>query len=842
MTPSPHSLPVPEQVSGSQAPQEQGVRLGRRHTTAAGYDALRQTAVFGLGQAGVGNSAKTFWRLNQVHGFICQSCAWPNPDEDRSFAEFCENGFKAVAFEVDPKRVTREFFREHSIEDLARREEYWLGQQGRLTEPMVKREGASHYEPIGWGEAFQLIADELKALDSPDEAVFYTSGRTSNETAFLYQLFVRAYGTNNMPDCSNMCHESSSAALPPMIGIGKACVKLEDIEQTDALFILGQNPGSNHPRMMTTMQQLKENGGKIVFVNPMPETGAFRFKNPQDLLHPTKIPRFLFGLGTELSDLWLPVRINGDMAFLQGMMKEMLEHEDRAPGSVFDHDFIRLHTQDYDKVIEQLRVTSWEDIVAFSGLSREQIREAAKIAMEARKIVVAWCMGLTQHKNSVATIQEVLNFLFLRGNIGRPGAGPCPIRGHSNVQGDRTMGIWDKPKKEFLDSLEREFKFKVPREHGYDTVHAIKAMNEGRAKVFFGLGGNFVSAPADTELTAAAMRKCRLTAHVSIKLNRSHLVTGRTALILPCLGRTEIDRQGGVEQFQTVEDTMGVVNPTRGVIEPASPDLLSETAIVCGIAKATLGPQYPIDWDMYSANYDLIRDKIEAVVPGFPAFNERIRQGTFYLPNPPRDERRFETPSGKAVFMPHELSRAEVPPGHLLLTTVRSHDQFNTTIYAEDDRYRGIYNGRRVIFMNQEDLVERGLTQGEFVDITSHFKGETRFAPSFMVAPYPLPRGCAAAYYPETNVLVPIDSTADVSNCPTSKSIVITVASSADQRHPLSERLREQSLPAAAGLRRRVGLHPKQAVLAAFGLGLLAGLTLFRSGRSRGSSKGSESR
>lgn len=756
----------------------EGLKQRPRKELAAGWTAIRESAGYGVRQAGIRNSLRTFFQLNQVSGFDCQSCAWPNPQGDRSLAEFCENGFKAVAYEVDPRRLTAEFFRQHSIADLATKSDYWLGQQGRLTEPLIRRRGSTHYEPVEWAEAFSLIAGKLKALPSPDEAVFYTSGRTSNETAFLYQLFVRAFGTNNLPDCSNMCHESSSAALPPMIGIGKACVKLQDIETAEAIFIFGQNPGSNHPRMMTALQRMKEGGGKIVFVNPMPETGAFRFKNPQDLLHPARLPRFLFGGGTELSDLWLPVRINGDMAFLQGLMKEMLEQEDREPGSAFDHGFIRRHTEGYDALVAQLRRTSWDDIVAFSGLSRDQITAAARIALSARSIVACWCMGVTQHKNAVATIQDIVNFLLLRGNIGRPGAGPCPIRGHSNVQGDRTVGIWDKPQKSFLDALEREFRFKPPREPGYDTVAAIEAMQAGRVKVFFAMGGNFLSAPSDTDRTAAALRACELTAHVSIKLNRAHLVTGQTALILPCLGRTEIDRQATGPQFQTVEDTMGVVNPTRGVIEPASPHLLSETAIVAGLAKATLGPKHPVDWDACTGNYNLIRDLIEAVVPGFHSYNARIRRGTFYLPNPPRDERRFETPSGKAVFKAHALSRTETPPGHFLLTTVRSHDQFNTTIYAEDDRYRGIYNGRRVIFMNEADIEAAGFVQGQLVDLTSHFKGTQRHAKTFMIAPYPLPRGCTAAYYPETNVLVPLESTADESNSPTSKSIVITLAAS----------------------------------------------------------------
>lgn len=775
--------PLHSSTPGAQPPiLPVNTRQRKRQKLAAGWKAIQESASYGVHQAGGKNTLGTFFHLNQVDGFDCQSCAWPNPDDDRSLAEFCENGFKAVAYEVDPKQVTKEFFREHSIADLALKSDYWLGQQGRLVVPLIRRPDASHYEPIEWSEAFELIASELKSLKSPDEAVFYTSGRTSNETAFLYQLFVRVYGTNNMPDCSNMCHESTSVALPPMIGIGKACVKLEDVETADAVFILGQNPGSNHPRMLTALQRMKENGGRLVFINPMPETGAFRFKNPQDLLHPTRIPRFLFGRGTELADLWLPVRINGDMAFLQGLMKELLEHEERSPGTVFDHDFIRHHTKGFDELIDQLRGLSWETIVAYSGLSRAQILEAARIAMNAKSIVVCWCMGLTQHKNAVATIQDIINFLLLRGNIGRPGAGPCPVRGHSNVQGDRTVGIWDKPAKEFLDKLAEEFGFEPPREAGLDTVDAIKAMHEGRAKVFLALGGNFLSAPSDTEYTAAALQNCQLTAHISIKLNRAHLVTGRTALILPCLGRTEIDRQATGEQFQTVEDTMGVINPTRGVIEPTAPTLLSETAIISGIAAATLGEKNPVDWKELTGNYDLIRTKIEAVLPGFHSYNERIRLGTFYLPNPPRDERRFETESGKAVFMTHPLTRTEVPPGHLLLTTVRSHDQFNTTIYAEDDRYRGIFNGRRVIFMNEDDIKASGLVQGQLVDITSHHKGQQRHAKTFMVAPYSLPKGCAAAYYPETNVLVSIDSTAEESNTPISKSILITVSPSLETK------------------------------------------------------------
>lgn len=779
------SAPTPPPLhppAGAQPPIElEGTRITEPHHLAAGIKALAVTAGFALKHTGPVNAVRTALKLNQVDGFDCQSCAWPSPDDHRSVAEFCENGFKAVAYEATSKTIGRDFFATHSVAELAAQSDYWLGEQGRLAEPMVLRPGATHYEPIPWADAFALIGTELNALASPHEAVFYTSGRTSNETAFLYQLFIRLFGTNNLPDCSNMCHESTSVALPQVIGIGKGCVKLDDFEKADAIFVLGQNPGTNHPRMLTSLQAAKARGCKIVTVNPLAEVGSTLFKNPQDLMHPTRLGRFLFTKGSSLSDLWLPVTINGDMAFLKGLMKEMLADEERAPGSVFDHEFIRTHTQGYDALIAQLRATPWDEITAASGLSREQIRAAADIAVAAKSIIVCWCMGLTQHKNAVATIQDVMNFLLLRGNIGRPGAGPCPVRGHSNVQGDRTMGIWEKPKPEFLTKLGEVFGFNPPRADGYDTVEAIRAMRAGDAKVFFAMGGNFLSATSDTEVNAEAMRNCRLTAHVSIKLNRSHVVHGRTALILPCLGRTEVDVQASGEQFQTCEDSMGIVNPTRGNLKPVSPHLLSETAIVAGIAKATLGAKHGIDWDTYTGNYDLIRDKIEAVVPGFKNFNQRIRQGIFYLPNAPRDERRFPTATGKAMFTAHPLTRVAIPAGHFLLMTMRTHDQFNTSIYGLDDRYRGIYNGRRVIFMNPDDVRELGLVQGQLVDLTSHFQGQQRHANSFMVAPYDIPRRCTATYFPEGNVLVPLDSTADLSGTPTSKSVIITIKASADQ-------------------------------------------------------------
>jgi len=743
--------------------------------------AMYQTARFAVREMGVVRGVKTLLNANQKTGFDCQSCAWPSPDGDRQVAEFCENGAKAIADEATTKRVTPEFFREHSLDDLRARTDHWLGQQGRLTQPMVKRAGATHYEPISWDDAFALIAAELNALPSPNAAAFYTSGRTSNEAAFLYQLFAREFGTNNLPDCSNMCHESSGAAMNETLGVGKGCVKLEDFDHADAIFIIGQNPGTNHPRMLTSLKRAKqprENhpGAKIVSINPLPEVGNFRFKNPQDLKNPLRAAGVLFGSGTKLSDLWVPVRINGDVAVLKGIMKEMLSEEDSQPGSVFDREFIRDYTAGSDEFVADLRATSWDDILVSSGVTREQIRAAAEIAMQSKRIICCWAMGLTQHKNAVATIQEIVNFLLLGGNIGRPGAGPCPVRGHSNVQGDRTMGIWERMNEEFLDKLAAEFGFQPPREHGTDTVETIKQMHENRIRVFVGMGGNFLSATPDTEYTAKALQNCRLTAHVSIKLNRSHLITGDIALILPCFGRTEVDRQTGGEQFVTVEDSMGIINPSRGALEPASEHLRSEPAIVAGLARATLGDRSRIDWEGLVADYGRIRDHIENVIPGFERFNERIARDIFYLPNAARDERKFNTDVEKAKFTVHPIPRNELAPGQYIMMTIRSHDQFNTHIYGLDDRYRGIFNGRRVIFMNAQDVAQAGLERGQLVDLTSHYEGEKRAAPGFQVVPYEIPPGCTATYFPEGNTLVPINSVAERSNTPTSKFVIISIA------------------------------------------------------------------
>jgi molybdopterin-dependent oxidoreductase alpha subunit len=745
-----------------------GLRTKQPPKVAAGIPAVLHALQHAVGKMGPLRAAQTLIAVNQADGFDCPGCAWPDP-EHRATAEFCENGAKAVAEEATTKRILPEFFAQHSLAELSRESDHWLGQQGRLTHPMVLLEGSDHYEPISWLGAFSLLADELNRLASPDEAVFYTSGRTSNEAAFLYQLFVRQFGANNLPDCSNMCHESSGTALGEVLGVGKGTVSLEDFDHTDAIFILGQNPGTNHPRMLTTLETAARRGAKIVSINPLEEVALVRFRHPQ---HPLDV----LGSGTPIATLHLPVRINGDVAAMQGIMKAMLEEEERRPGHVFDHEFLRDHTSGLDEFLAHLRATSWPAITAASGLTKEEMERAASIAVSSRSIIACWAMGLTQHENAVANIQQVTNFLLLGGHIGRQGAGVCPVRGHSNVQGDRTMGIFEKMPDAFLDSLGAEFHFSPPRRHGYDTVNAIRAMHEGRAHVFLGMGGNFLSATPDTEYTAEALRRCRLTAHVSTKLNRSHLITGRQALILPCLGRTEIDRQAGGPQFVTVEDSMSMVHASQGNLAPASEHLRSECAIVAGIARATLGARSTVDWDALIADYGRIRDAISRVVDGCDDYNTRVRaRGGFRLPNAAR-ERRFLTSTGKARFTVHPIPAFALPPGQLLMMTIRSHDQFNTTIYGLDDRYRGIHNGRRVIFLNPEDMQQLGIEAGQRVDITSHFRGEQRIAREFTAVPYKIPRRCAATYFPEANVLVPISAVAEKSNTPASKSVVISLA------------------------------------------------------------------
>lgn len=757
--------PASEAPSARTPSEGEAVRVRPPASSAAGVPAVVSSVRHAVSEMGLARSAKLLLAVNQKTGFDCQSCAWPNPEE-RHVAEFCENGAKAVADEGTRRRAGPELFQAHGVAELSRETDHWLGKQGRLTHPIMLRPGKAHYEPIAWDDAFGLIAEELNQLASPDEAVFYTSGRTSNEAAFLYQLFVRQLGTNNLPDCSNLCHESSGTALSETLGIGKGTVTLGDFALAEAIFVIGQNPGTNHPRMLSALQEAKRRGCKIVSINPLPEAGTQRFKNPQEVWNT------LSG-GTRLADLFVQVRIGGDHALLEGVMKEMLAAE-RARGGVLDRAFIDAHTSGFDAFVAALDRTSWDDIVRESGIERPQILEVAEVAMTAKSVICCWAMGLTQHRSAVATIQEIVNFLLLRGNVGRPGAGVCPVRGHSNVQGDRTMGIWERPPQAMLDRLAARFAFEPPRQPGLDVVESIKAMHDGRARVLVALGGNFLSATPDTDFTAAALRRCRLTVHVSTKLNRSHLVTGRTALILPCLGRSELDRQAGGEQFVTVEDSMGIVSSSRGSVEPAGAELRSEPAIVAGIARAALGSRSTTDWASLAASYDRIREHIEAVIDGFDGFNERIRKGPFSLPNDAR-QGVFKTRTGKAIFTVHPLGRTELRPDELVMMTIRSHDQFNTTIYGLDDRYRGIYGGRRVILMRPADMESRGLAAGDSVDLTSHFRGVRRTAPAFTVVPFSLPPGCTATYFPETNVLVPVDSVAERSNTPTSKYVVITV-------------------------------------------------------------------
>ena len=772
--------------SSAQPPPEPALpRIGPASAAAAGLGAFLKSASFSHAGPGLARGTQLLLAVNQKDGFDCQSCAWPSPDGERHTFEFCENGVKAVADEATKRRLTPEFFVAHSVAALSAQSDHWLNAQGRLTAPMILRPGATHYAPITWDDAFTLLATELNALPSPDEAAFYTSGRTSNEAAFLYQLFVRQFGTNNLPDCSNMCHESSGAALDESIGIGKGTVTLADFEKADLILVIGQNPGTNHPRMLSSLEGAKARGAKIVSINPLPEVGTEHFKNPQHFMNPLKALPTLLGAGAKLADIWLQPRINGDLALFKGLMKTLLAAEETAPGTVFDHAFIREHTQGYEALLADLRATAWSEIEASGGVTRGAIEAAGQLAAKSRATIACWAMGLTQQPNAVATIQSVVNLLLLGGHLGRPGAGACPVRGHSNVQGDRTMGIFEKMPNAWLDRLDAAFAFKSPRAHGLDTVDTIKAMHAGRVRVFFALGGNFLSATPDTEFTAAALRRCTLTAHVSTKLNRSHLVTGRTALILPCLGRSERDLSpDGTEQFVTVEDSMGVINPSRGPLAPASPDLLSEPALVARLAAATLGARSAVRWLDYAADYDRIREKIAEVVPGFADFNRRIREGIFVLPNAPRDHRVWHTTTGRANFLTAPLPASALAPGEFVMMTIRTHDQFNTTIYGLDDRYRGIFNGRRVVFMHAADMTEAGLTQGQLVDLTNRHGGVERIAHAFMVAPYRIPRGCLATYFPETNVLVPIDSVAAKSNTPTSKFVIVTLAPSPAEAYP----------------------------------------------------------
>lgn len=734
---------------------------------AAGVTAVAVALDRAVEQMGIVRTARTLTRVNQRHGFDCPGCAWPEPTGHRRPAEFCENGAKAVAEEATLRTVTPEFFATHSLDDLAGKTGYWLGQQGRLTHPMVLRPGDTHYSPIAWEQAYRLIADTLRGLASPDEAVFYTSGRTANETAFLYQLLVRSFGTNNLPDCSNMCHESSGAALTRSIGIGKGSVSIDDFAAADLIIVAGQNPGTNHPRMLSALSTAKAHGATVIAVNPLPETGLIGFRDPQTVKG--------FTSGVTIADDFLQIRLGGDMALFQGLAKLLFDAEDRAPGTVVDRVFVDAHTAGFAEYEKHMRAVDLDEVVEATGLTREQLDRTARLLARSKSTIICWAMGLTQQRHGVATIEEATNLLLLRGMIGKPGAGVCPVRGHSNVQGDRTMGIWEKMPESFLDALDSEFGITAPREHGWDTVDSIRAMRDGRARVFIGMGGNFVSATPDTEVTEAALRACELTVQISTKLNRSHVVHGRTALILPTLGRTDLDLQDGTRQQVSVEDSMSMVHLSTGRLQPVSDDLRSEVAIVCELAAELFGPDHPVPWERFRRDYDHIRDAIARVVPGCADYNRKVRgRNGFQLPHPPRDNREFRTASGKANFAVNDLHWPRIPQGRLLLQTLRSHDQYNTTIYGLDDRYRGIHNARRVVLVHPDDIAEFGFADGDLVDLISEFSdGVERRVTGFRIVGYATPRGNAAAYYPETNPLVPLDHVAERSNTPVSKAVVI---------------------------------------------------------------------
>jgi len=764
---------------------------------AGGWGALASSAKALLTSGNPLTQVRALTHVNQPDGFDCPGCAWGDPRHASSF-EFCENGVKAVSWEATARRCTPAFFAQHAVSWLAEQDGYFLERQGRLTEPMQYDSATDRYVPVSWEDAFALIGDVLGGLDDPNEAIFYTSGRTSNEAAFLWQLFVRAFGTNNLPDCSNMCHEASGVALKETIGIGKGAVLLDDMEHADAIFIFGQNPGTNHPRMLGDLQKAAERGAKIVTVNPLRERGLEKFANP-------KSPRdMLGGGGTDLTHLYLQPQVGGDLALLKGMMKVIVaaDEKDRASGGpgVIDWPFIETHTSGIDALIQDVSAESWNRIVAQSGLTQAEIEQAAEIYMEAGAVICTWAMGLTQHMRGVETIQAITNLLLLRGNIGRQGAGPCPVRGHSNVQGDRTMGITELPTAEFLESLKRVFDFDPPRENGVNTVEALDAMASGKAKALLAMGGNFAAACPDTDFTYDALRGLDLTVHVSTKFNRSHVIHGKQALILPALGRTEIDEQKSGRQAITVEDSMSMVHASAGFNRPASDHLRSEPWIVSGIARAVL-PDSRIPWEGFRDDYTLIRDKIEQVFTDFENYNEKIlREGGFWLGNSAK-ARDWKTATGKANFVVHDLpaqtireaAQERVSSRVFSLMTFRSHDQYNTTVYGPDDRYRGVAGHRRVVFMNPDDMIDQGLSADDWVDMSTVSEdGRSRVLRQMKLVPYDIPSGCLGAYFPESNVLVPLYAHGPRSGTPASKDIPVTLSRCAPPEDPTA--------PAATGI------------------------------------------
>ncbi|MGB1664474.1 MAG: FdhF/YdeP family oxidoreductase [Candidatus Thalassarchaeaceae archaeon] len=743
-------------------------KISSPKNSAAGIPAVVSTMKYGLTNMGIINSITKLSKVNDFHGFDCPGCAWPDPDDHRSFAEFCENGAKAVSDEATKSRVDSNFWSKWSISELSQKSDFWLNSQGRLTEPMIIRQDSNYYQPISWEDAFDVIADNIVSLENPDEAIFYTSGRTSNEAAFLWQLLARRIGTNNLPDCSNMCHESSGVALSESIGIGKGTVTLEDFNSADLIIVVGQNPGTNHPRMLTALRDAKKKGASIISVNPLVETGMKKFKHPQN-------PVEMLGFGSSIADKHLRVKINSDQALFRAFSKSIIESDN------IDENFINKYTNGFENFRKIAIEARYDEISEITGIPLQEILEVSQKVSKSKSTIVCWAMGITQHKNSVATIQEIVNFLLLGGNIGRKGAGVCPVRGHSNVQGDRTVGINHKPSADFINNLERSTGIRSPEKHGFDSVEAVKAMEKGDAKVFLAMGGNFLSAMSDTNRTSAALSNCNLTVHISTKPNRSHLITGKTGIILPCLGRTEEDvSSSNGRQFVTVENSMGVVHSSTGTFKPASNLLKSEPAIVSGIGGAIESrlERSGIPWENLSEDYNLIRNLIEKTIPGFDEYNVRIKSKSgFYLPNPPRDSRTFPTKNGYANFVSNDISFAKSTDKFMMMT-IRSHDQYNTTIYGLDDRYRGISKGRRVILMNKNDISKYNLSKGELVDLSSEMDSGTVLSPDWFVVPYDIPEGNVATYFPESNCLIPLDSVAEKSNTPTSKSVPIGITKS----------------------------------------------------------------
>ncbi len=747
-----------EDVKAQSPIRSEKLKIRKPKRVAAGIQGVTKSFQIGFAEAGISRTIKAMRTVNRFDGYDCPGCAWPDPDGHRSGFEFCENGAKAFAIEATKKRLTPALLSSKTVQEWSEYSDMELDKLGRITHPMVLRNGSDNYEQLTWAEAFAMISKATSKLNDANEAVLYTSGRASNEAAFLWGTLARQIGTNNLPDCSNMCHESSGVGLSASIGIGKGTVKLDCFNEADLVLVIGQNPGTNHPRMLSALAETKRNGGSVISINPLMETGLNRFKHPQEVIR-------LLGKGTPIADDHFPVRIGGDQALLQGIAKIVLDEGN------LDWGFIDGQTQGFEQWKSQISASSWDEIVRQSGIEQSRIETLGKAVSNSKRLIICWAMGITQHENAVATIQEACNILLAGGHFGKPGAGACPVRGHSNVQGDRTVGINHHPSQGFLDACERETGISMPRDAGYDTVHFVRAAREQKVRLFMALGGNIHSAMSDTKEVAKGMSEIDLTVQISTKLNRSHLVTGKEALILPCLGRTEIDPAG----FVTVENSMGVVHSSTGKITPASAELLSEPAIICAIGTACFGDE-PFDWGRFTNNHDTTRELIESVLPGFSNYNARVREkGGFYLPNGPRDGPTWDTPSGKAVFHSHALVEKTISEDRFVLMTVRSHDQYNTTIYGMDDRYRGIYNSRRIVMMNRDDMHGLGLAPMDEVDLTSHHEGRQIHAAKWKVVPYEIPKGNLAAYFPEANVLVPLDSVAKGSNTPTSKWVEVSL-------------------------------------------------------------------